>query len=33
MYHEYNPNPTEKRREDCVIRALTKALNVDWDTA
>lgn len=33
MYQEYNPNPTEKRREDCVIRALTKALNVDWDTA
>lgn len=33
MYIYYQPNPQGKRTEDCVIRALTKALNVDWDTA
>lgn len=33
MYQFYQPNPKEKRTDDCVIRALTKALNVDWDTA
>lgn len=33
MYQFYQPNPQEKRTDDCVIRALTKALGVDWDTA
>lgn len=33
MWIEYNPNPTGKRVGDCVIRAISKALDVDWDTA
>lgn len=33
MYKFYQPNPMEKRTDDCVIRALTKALDVDWETA
>lgn len=33
MYISYNPNPQEKRTDDCVVRMLTKALNVDWETA
>lgn len=33
MYVHYNPNPTMKNREDCVIRAITKTLELDWDTA
>ena len=28
----YNPNPINNRTGDCVIRALTKFLNIDWDT-
>ena len=33
MYVFYQPNPQLKRTDDCVIRALTKALDVDWETA
>jgi len=33
MWREYNPNPCGRRVGDCSIRALTKALNVDWETA
>lgn len=33
MYQFYQPNPRQIRTDDCVIRALTKALGVDWDTA
>ena len=33
MYEYYNPNPTGKNREDCVIRAITKVLDLDWDSA
>jgi len=33
MYVFYNPNPQEKRTDDCVVRMLTKALSVDWETA
>lgn len=33
MYKFYNPNPQKKRTDDCVIRALTKALDCDWETA
>ncbi len=33
MYSYYQPNPQGKKTDDCVIRALTKALGVDWETA
>ncbi len=33
MYVKYQPNPQNKKTDDCVIRALTKALGVDWDAA
>lgn len=34
MWVEYNPNPDHaKRVGDCTVRALSKALNTDWDTA
>lgn len=33
MYQHYQPNPRGIQTDDCVIRALTKALDVDWDTA
>lgn len=33
MYQHYQPNPRKIQTDDCVIRALTKALDVDWDTA
>lgn len=33
MYIPYNPNPQNKRTDDCVLRMLTKALNIDWETA
>lgn len=29
----YNPNPTGRTVGDCAIRAIAKALNVDWETA
>ena len=28
----YNPNPTKKEVGDCVVRALCKAEELDWDT-
>ena len=28
----YNPNPTKKRVGDCTVRAISKALNQDWET-
>lgn len=31
MYIEFNPNPKKKRVGDCVIRAICKALDMDWD--
>jgi hypothetical protein len=31
-YIYYNPNPLDRRTGDCVIRALTKLLDADWDT-
>lgn len=31
-YIYYNPNPFLKSTGDCVVRALTKVLNSDWDT-
>lgn len=33
MYIYYQPNPRSIRTDDCVVRAMTKALDVDWDTA
>lgn len=30
---EYNPNPVGRRVGDCSVRAISKALKVDWDTA
>lgn len=34
MWKEYNPNPDEgKRVGDCSVRALSKVLNTDWETA
>ena len=29
----YNPSPTGRNVGDCAVRAIAKALNVDWDTA
>lgn len=33
MYREYNPNPTGRRVGDCAVRAISVALDVDWETA
>ena len=31
MYSYYNPNPKANRVGDCVIRAISKALNQSWE--
>ena len=31
MFQFYNPNPLGKLTGDCVIRAISKATNQDWD--
>lgn len=33
MWIEYNPNPTGRRVEDCAVRAVAKALGIDWEQA
>lgn len=33
MFKEYNPNPMARRVGDCAVRAISKALDVDWETA
>lgn len=33
MWIEYNPNPTGRRVGDCAVRAISMALNIDWETA
>lgn len=33
MWTEYNPNPAGRRVGDCSVRAIAKALGVDWETA
>lgn len=33
MWQAYNPNPSARRVGDCAVRAVAKALNVDWETA
>lgn len=32
-YIEYNPNPVGRKVGDCAVRALAKALKLDWETA
>lgn len=31
-YVRYNPNPVHKRVGDCTVRAISKALDQDWET-
>lgn len=33
MWREYNPNPAGRRVGDCAVRAVAKALNMDWEQA
>lgn len=33
MYLYYNPNPAGRSVGDCAIRAIAKALNIDWEDA
>lgn len=33
MWKEFNPNPTGRRVGDCAVRAIAKALNLDWEQA
>ena len=33
MWKEFNPNPLGRKTDDCTIRAISKALNLDWDKA
>ena len=33
MYAPYNPNPSGKRVGDCVVRAICRLFNLDWETA
>ena len=32
-WHKFNPNPVNARTADCAQRAISAALDVDWDTA
>lgn len=32
-YVEYNPNPVGRKVGDCAVRAIAKALYMDWETA
>lgn len=32
-FKEYNPNPAGRRVGDCAVRAISKALNIDWESA
>lgn len=32
MYEYYNPNPLGKNVSDCVVRAISKALDQSWET-
>lgn len=32
-YIQYNPNPMQRNVGDCSVRAVAKALGVDWETA
>lgn len=33
MWIKYNPNPTGRSVGDCAVRAVAKALDIDWETA
>lgn len=33
MWIRYQPNPVGRKVGDCVVRALSKALKIDWETA
>lgn len=33
MWIKYNPNPTGRNVGDCAVRAVARALSIDWDTA
>lgn len=33
MFKEYNANPSGKRTEDCVTRAISLAMGIDWESA
>lgn len=33
MWIKYNPNPTGRNVGDCAVRAIAKALDLDWETA
>lgn len=33
IFRKYNPNPLSNTVEDCAQRAISAALDVDWDTA
>lgn len=33
MWVEYNPNPAGRTVGDCAVRAISAALNTDWETA
>ena len=33
MFVQYNPNPQGRSVDDCVVRAITKILGIDWETA
>lgn len=33
MYIQYNPNPVARSVGDCAVRAIAKALGIDWENA
>ena len=33
MWQHYNPNPAGRSVGDCAVRAVSAALDIDWDTA
>lgn len=33
MWEKYNPNPCGRNVGDCAVRAISKALGIDWETA
>ncbi len=33
MFRYYNPNPVAAKVGDCSVRAVSKALNIDWEKA
>ena len=33
VFIEYNPNPVSRKVGDCTVRAVAKALDIDWETA